>query len=122
MEKNEVKINDICNYLLELQKTSEQYNNILLKTRELYFILLQKMRCIVGKYEKNNSVDWCELSMDEKMVIENIVLTVGVLYNMCKVQLVCKSSNSDSNIINKIEIEKTEKEALEVIDKLTPAA
>ena len=48
-------------------------------------------------------------------MIENMVLIVGVLYNMCKVQLVRKSNSSDQNVINKTEINKAEKDANEVL-------
>ena len=42
----------------------------------------------------------------QKKLTENTVLLVGLLYNMCKVELVIKSENeSDINTINKATVE-----------------
>ena len=42
------------------------------------------------------------------MITESTVLLVGLLYNMCKVELVLKAEREeDINSINKIEIEKS---------------
>lgn len=111
---NEVKINDICVYLYDLQKTVERYNATLLRMQSLYTKQLNKMRGIVEScYDKY--VNWQNLSSEEKLVIENMVLIVGVLYNMCKVQLVQKSKDSEQNIINKKAINKAEKDAEELM-------
>ena len=88
--------------------------------RSLYMIQLDKMRKIIESY-KERKVNWHNLSLDEQLVIENMVLIVGVLYNMCKVQLVRKSNNSDQNIINKAEINKAEKDANDVIEQMKAA-
>ena len=59
--------------------------------------------------------------MEEQLIIENMVLIVGVLYNMCKVKLVQKSNSSDQNIINKTEISKAEKDANDVMEQMSAA-
>lgn len=120
MITNEQKINKICNYLFDLQRVAERYNGTLLRMRSLYMIQLDKMRKIIESY-KERKVNWHNLSLDEQLVIENMVLIVGVLYNMCKVQLVRKSNNSDQNIINKAEINKAEKDANDVIEQMKAA-
>ena len=47
-----------------------------------------------------------------------MVLIVGVLYNMCKVQLVQKSNSSEQNVINKADIDKAEKDANDVMEQM----
>lgn len=121
MLSNEQKINTICNYLSDLQRTAEQYNATLVQMRSLYLEQLHKMQHIVDKHSKKY-INWHDLSSDEQLVIENMILIVGVLYNMCKIQLVYKSSLSNQNIINKIEISKAENNANNVIIQMRQIA
>ena len=114
---NELKINNIYSYLYDLQRTAERYNATLLRMRSLYLKQLTKMRNIIESYSEKR-INWYNLSMEERLVIENMVLIVGVLYNMCKVQLVRKSNSSDQNIINKTEISKAEKDANDVMEQM----
>lgn len=121
MLSNEQQINNLCNYLSDLQRTAETYNATLLRMRSLYLKQLGKMRNIVDSYNEKY-VNWQNLSSEEQLVIENMVLIVGMLYNMCKVQLVHKSNSSDQNIINKAEISKAERDANEVMGQMNNAA
>lgn len=121
MISNEQKINKICNYLFDLQRTAEKYNATLLRMRSLYMKQLDKMRNIIESY-KEKHVNWQNLSSKEQLVIGNMVLIVGVLYNMCKVQLVQKSNSSEQNVINKTEINKAEKDANDVMSQMNKAA
>ena len=117
MVSNEQTINKICNYLFDLQRTAERYNATLLRMRSLYMKQLNKMRNIVESYNEKH-VNWQDLSLEEQIIIENMVLIVGVLYNMCKVQLVQKSYRSNQNVINKTEINKAEKDASDLISSM----
>ena len=121
MISNEQKINKICNYLFDLQRTAQRYNDTLLRMRSLYIKQLDKMRNIIESY-KEKHVNWYDLSLNEQLVIENMVLIVGVLYNMCKVKLVLKSNTSDQNIINKVEISKAENDANDVMSQMNKVA
>ena len=121
MISNEQQINKICNYLFDLQRTAERYNATLLCMRSLYMKQLDKMRNIIESYNEKH-VNWQNLSSEEQLVIENMVLIVGVLYNMCKVQLVQKSNSSEQNVINKTEINKAEKDANDVMSQMNKAA
>ena len=52
--------------------------------------------------EDYGKTDWNQFTQDEKMVTQNMVLLVGLLYKMCQVNLVKKSNNEkDMNTINK---------------------
>lgn len=114
MIANEKKNNIICNYLFDLQRTAQRYNDTLLRMQSLYTKQLDKMRGIIESYSEKR-INWYKLSQKEQLVIENMVLIVGVLYNMCKVQLIQKSKDSEQNIINKKAINKAEKDAEEVM-------
>ena len=120
MISNELKINNICNYLYDVQRTAERYNATLLRMRSLYLKQLTKMRNVIESFSEKR-VNWHNLSMEEQLIIENMVLIVGVLYNMCKVKLVQKSNSSDQNIINKTEISKAEKDANDVMEQMSAA-
>ncbi len=71
---------------------------------------------------KEKFVNWQDLSAEEQLIIENTVLVVSVLYNMCKVKLVRKSDFSDENIINRADILKAEKSANDVMKQLGEVA
>ena len=120
MISNERKINDICNYLYDLQRTAERYNATLLRMRSLYLKQLTKMRNIIESSSEER-VNWLNLSEEKQLIINSTVLIVGVLYNMCKVKLVRKSNSSDQNIINKTEISKAEKDANDVMEQMSAA-
>lgn len=118
---NEKQINKICKYLTDLQWTAEKYNRTLIKMRTLYRNQLEKMRQIIASYGKD-SIDWNWLSADEQLVIDNMILIVGVLYNMCKVKLVNEQTSENSiNNINKVDIEKAEKDANEILNTFNAA-
>ena len=103
MKKEESKINEICEYLIELRKTSNQYYKTLSTVNKVYQEYLNRLKTIVTVFEHKN---WDEFTKEEKQVTENTVLLVGLLYNMCKVEIVLKSKNeNDINSINKKEIQ-----------------
>ena len=117
MLDNEDKIYKICNYLSELNVTAEQYNYTLVRMRSLYMQQLGKMRYIIDS-SSSWHVEWQNLSQKEQLVIENMILIVSVLYNMCKVQLVHKLEYSEQNVINRIDISKVQKDANDVMEQM----
>ena len=76
--------------------------------------VIDKMRVVIESYPER-CVNWKNLSWEEQRIIENTVLIVGVLYAMCKVQLVYKSNYSDQNLINHAVINKAEQDANDVM-------
>ena len=63
--------------------------------------------------------DWNMFSAEEKRVTENTVLLVGLLYGMCKVEIVLKGGNTnDINTVNKEEVEKSVNNANVVLMEL----
>lgn len=103
MESAERKINIICNYLVDLRSTSNRYYETLSKVNDIYQQHLNGLKSIVTML---GHTDWNTFAPEEKKLTENAVLLVGLLYNMCKVELVLKSENeNDINTINKAAVE-----------------
>lgn len=105
MKKAEVQIDSICNYLTELRSISNKYYNTLFHVNELYINHLNKLKTIVTILEHT---DWKIFTESEKKITHNTVLLVGLLYDMCKVELVLKGKNkNDINTINLKEVDKS---------------
>lgn len=103
VKKAEKEINAICNYLADLRSTSNRYYETLSKVNEIYQRHLNGLKSIVSLLRHT---DWNTFTLEEKDLTENTVLLVGLLYNMCKVELVIKSeSENDINTINKAAVE-----------------
>ena len=103
MKKAEGKINNICNYLVDLYSTSNKYYETLFKVNGIYERHLNCLKSIVTVL---GHTDWNTFTPEEKKITENTVLLVGLLYNMCKVELVLKSEKeNDINAINKATVE-----------------
>lgn len=105
MKRAEEKINSICTYLVDLRVTSNNYYAILSKVNAIYQEHLNGLKCIVNLLGHKN---WSTFTSDEKKLTENTVLLVGLLYSMCKVNLVLKAENKDElNRINSEAIQKS---------------
>lgn len=70
---------------------------------EEYTDLLNYITLKVNKFKKT---DWNEYTDEDKLFVENLVLLVSLLYNLCKVQLV-KNDDNQNKIVNKEEINKS---------------
>ena len=105
MGKAEVKINKICAHLTELRETASSYFDTLSIVNEVYQRHLNGLNAIVDIL---GHTDWNTFTESEKKLTENAVLLVGLLYNMCKVELVLKAENeNDMNRINKDAVERS---------------
>lgn len=105
MKMAEEKINIICNYLYELSLTSHNYYDALSEVNTIYQKHLNGLKSMVTLF---GHTDWNTFSMEEKRVTENTVLLVGLLYNMCKVEIVHKSEDENNiNSVNKEDVEKS---------------
>lgn len=105
MRQAEEKIDTICDYLIDLRSTSNEYFTTVSKVNSIYQRHLNGLTSIVTLLGHN---DWTTFTPEEKKLTENTVLLVGLLYNMCKVELVLKSENENNiNTINKIAVEKS---------------
>ena len=105
MKKAEEKINIICNYLVNLRSTSNEYYETLSRANDIYQRHLNGLKGIVTML---GHTDWNAFTPEEKKLTENTVLLVGLLYNMCKVELVLKNENENGiNTINKAAVERS---------------
>lgn len=99
VEANEQKGNQIVSYLKRLQTVADRYDSALMRVNTVYERYLNSFKSFMDSFDCNE-VDWNTLSNNQKIVVENVVLLVGLLYEMCKVQIVSK--NTDRSGLNSI--------------------
>lgn len=109
MIKAENTIDKACTYLNDLKSAAIKYTGSIKKVEDKYTKLFIQVEYIVYTLHKT---DWNDFLAEEQKVIENTVLLVGLLYQMCKVSLVKKSENEeDMNTVNQNAIDETIKHA-----------
>ena len=109
MEKAERKINKICSYMKDLNDTSLRFDMALSSVNKAYINHLNYLTFIV---ETNKNTNWNDFTNKEKLLTENTVLLVNLLYNMCKVELVLVSKNKNGqNKVNTEEVNESIKNA-----------
>ena len=113
----ETQINKICDYLDQLRQTARRFYETLSQVDETYQSHLEKLKYIVNVMDY---INWDTFSKKEKQTVENTVLLVTVLYNMCKVKLVLQAKDEKSlNTINTLEINKALNDANKAICSLS---
>ncbi|RHK01536.1 hypothetical protein DW089_06725 [Acidaminococcus sp. AM05-11] len=99
------KIDSAESYLSDLESTAKKYHTQLKKVQTIYATHLKQLSHLIRDQRKTN---WQQYTPDQKLLVENTVLLVGLLYSMCKVQLVLKSQDEDEpNTINTTAIKKS---------------
>lgn len=126
MTKAETEINKICSYLSKLKNAAVSYIDILKKVNNIYkrhLIALSESIYLHQNFlwkffnklkltKKINKVNWNKFSDEQKQSIENTALLVGLLYKMCKVNLVNKPETENGmSPINKAGVENSIQEA-----------
>lgn len=96
---------DIINqYLGDLHQFAVKYKDLLGKVKAIYEKKFAKMKSMVVD---QNRTQWAEYTEEEKMLVRNTVLLVGLLYKMCKVKLVNKTDDATGmSNVNTEDIEK----------------
>lgn len=112
MLEAEREIEKICGYLKSLNNTASSYLENLNKVDAVYQKHLSDLTTVV---EMLNKTDWNTFTPEEKVMTENTALLVGLLYQMCKVQIVYKAEDSDLNKINYAGVVKAENAALDFL-------
>lgn len=103
IEKSIRQIESICEYLRDLEKISVQYKESLEKAYGIYLNYFNQLSDIVNS---KKVIDWKKFARKEKIVVQNTIMLVQLLYKMCQVKLVEKSANEEEiNRINKKEID-----------------
>lgn len=114
MKKAEGEINKICAYLTQLTEAESKFADTMRRVNRIYRRHLEKLQDLVVITGKT---DWAEYTDAEKRLTENTVLLVGLLYSMCKVQLVRQTeSEEEPNEVNTEEIDSTIQNVKEVLD------
>lgn len=96
----EDEANKICDYLKELRDTANYYSAQLNTTNKIYIACLNKLKETVIY---NGKTDFNMFTTQEELNLNNTVMLVSLLYEMCKVKLVIKTNNS--NGINEVNTE-----------------
>ena len=103
MKKAKTEIDRICAYLESLHMTEERFEKALSATNNVYMRHLAQLGNLVILTGKT---DWNEFTDSEKLMTENTVQLVALLFQMCKVQLVLSSgSTTEVNRINQDDID-----------------
>lgn len=97
-------INRICSYMKDLSNVACRYEMAMKNVNKIYQTHLKFLEGIVYIAQKT---DWNSFSNEEKLATENTVLLTGLLYKMCKVQLVLRAE--DEGELNTINIEEVNK-------------
>ncbi len=114
--KTEKEVDEICSYLSKLENSSRGFKKTLTSVEAAYKEHLQILEHIVN-YE--GKIDWNDFSEKDKLVTQNTVLLVGMLYKMCQVQLVLKDDDGDGkNTINTKDIMDVQMEADLLLDNV----
>ena len=120
MLKNEKNIDTVCEYLERLKFVASEYDDVLQKVEAIYEPHLSKLeKTVANKIVINGICDYNKFADDEKKLLENTVLLVGLLYEMCKVQIVKKAKSEDElNEINEADASKMIEKSKSALEKV----
>ena len=109
MKKAEDEIDSICPYLDDLKSIAERYSAALIKVKNIYDSHIKLLYSIFNSQTAMyNTIDWNNFTLEQQVTVHNTSLLVGVLFNMCKVNIVNKSeTEGEKPSINKSDIEQT---------------
>ena len=104
MLKAEETINKIVDYLKNLEILSREYKAALTTVNDIYNEKFNFLKQTV----ESGKTDWNDFTEIERVTTENTVLLVGLLYKMCKVNLVNKAEKEDEmNTINEAAVKES---------------
>ena len=107
--KTEKETNQICTYLSKLENSARGFRKTLLDVEVAYNARLLTLDHIIN-YE--NKTDWDDFTDKDKILTENLILLVGMLYKMCQVKIVLKEEGEGGiNRVNTKDIMDVQMEA-----------
>lgn len=99
----EKKINEICDFLDEIEEAVGGFHNQLARVSSIYSDKLRQLSYIVNVLRKK---DWNYFTEEEQLVVENTTDLVGLLFHMCKINLVTQANNEqECGKVNRKEID-----------------
>lgn len=118
--RTKTEVDKIAAYFDELISAATDFRKSLTRVEEQYRKRLGILDHIVNYSEK---VQWSDFTEKEKLTTENLVLLVGLLHNMCKINLVLKDQDGDGmNTVNHKMIKQGIKDADAVLKDMKDAA
>lgn len=115
MKQAQKQINIICKYLDDLQTTAARYMSTLTKVEYVYNEHMQRLADLI---EVQKKINWIYYNDEEKLLVQNTVLLVGLLYKMCQVKLVIVSKSENTpNTVNHPDINAAEQTANQVLGR-----
>lgn len=97
MKDEEDIINELCIYLTDLENVAQKYFITLCNVNNRYKEWFVNLKTVID----SGKTEWNAFTQEERLNAENTVLSVGLLYEMCKVKLVLASENDEQkNSIN----------------------
>ena len=101
----EKQIDQICTYLGKLKTLATRYRGCL---AGVYGVCKDHVDMFARIVYDEGRTDWCEYTASEQLSLENLALLVGVLYGMCKTNLVIESEGEDS--INQVNTDEAQRQ------------
>ena len=99
------QVAEIVDYLDELEGYAAKYHKLLNSVWMRYKKEFKKLEEIIIDKRK---LDWNLFTAEEKLITQNCVLLVGLLYRMCKVALVLKNTDDAENEKNEVNVAEIE--------------
>lgn len=116
--RTEREVDRIVDYFTELTQAATSFRSSLTQVEEIYKLHLSILKHIVYFQEKT---DWSEFTAKEKKYVENAILLVGLLYSMCKVNLVIKQeSENELNKVNHDGVDDSVRNATQILRTIEP--
>lgn len=94
VDQAEREINKVCAYLRDLSATANRFMRAFLIVDTVYRQNLERLNMVINVEHKTR---WSSFTEEEKLLTENLVRLVQLLFTMAKIKLVLKDSNDDPN-------------------------
>lgn len=118
-KRTEEEVNRIVGYLDELSSAAKSFKISLTDIEKQYRKRLSTLDYVVNFSEKKQ---WYQFTEKEKQMTENAILLVGLLYKMCKTNLVTRNQDGDGiNVVNKSEVNTIVKDANKILAEVNEA-
>lgn len=118
-KRTEEEVNRIVGYFDELLSAAKSFKISLTDIEKQYRKRLSTLDYVVNFSEKKQ---WYQFTEKEKQMTENAILLVGLLYKMCKTNLVIRNQDGDRiNVVNKSEVNTIVKDANKILAEVNEA-
>lgn len=114
--QEKTNVDEACVLLEEIAAIADAYCRALAIVKQLYDEKLQQLKAIVVGQHKT---DWSRFDEEERVLVQNVVLLVGMLYSMCKVNLVIDDDGDGiTDRVNTSEVQAQLQKSSELIEAI----